>query len=214
MDVEHFVCPTAGCPRTYLSRSNLRRHMREKHTLTLEADAPVEVVVAPRPQRRAGATEGFPGTVLIYQPYRPTPVHARGAAVRRREPERAPRRDGPVTFAMDATEDDADWAWELVDRSRGVRAERYERPRYAAEPPFEPFEGPTSPRVPEDASEEESGATERAVCCACMDKRASAACRPCYHMCLCLGCARDWMRRSATCPICQRHVEEVVRIFQ
>lgn len=66
----------------------------------------------------------------------------------------------------------------------------------AAREPADP-RSPKSPRTPGDS------------CVVCWEQQRAVACYPCMHVCLCETCAAA----TDACPMCQRPVEDVFRVF-
>eukprot|EP00455_Lapot_gusevi_P007800 TRINITY_DN1333_c0_g5_i1.p1 TRINITY_DN1333_c0_g5~~TRINITY_DN1333_c0_g5_i1.p1 ORF type:complete len:253 (+),score=41.24 TRINITY_DN1333_c0_g5_i1:70-828(+) len=51
-------------------------------------------------------------------------------------------------------------------------------------------------------------------CCLCMDQAVSSVLVPCYHVCLCVGCAQDLMQSPyARCPICRDRFQFFAKIY-
>ncbi|CAI7871348.1 unnamed protein product [Closterium sp. NIES-54] len=63
-----------------------------------------------------------------------------------------------------------------------------------------------------ESSGEEEGEPGEAVCCVCMERPRKAAFVPCGHM-LCRTCAQEVRDRRGKCPLCNRKIKDVLKLY-
>ena len=51
-------------------------------------------------------------------------------------------------------------------------------------------------------------------CIVCLEKIRTRMCVPCGHVCMCAGCANDWIQRNGTCPMCRAQVTSTTEVTQ
>lgn len=73
------------------------------------------------------------------------------------------------------------------------------------------YEGKVIPEEAIDGSKWVS--VKRGICCVCCDKNIDSLLYRCGHMCTCLNCASQLMKKSGKCPMCRAPIKEVVRAF-